>query len=204
MFTGLIEAVGKVGELKTSSGGFRIRIRTALAADVSPGDSLAVNGVCLTVIAADSGEVHADVGPETARVTTLGSLRPEQRVNLERSMRADGRVGGHFVQGHVDGTGIVDEIRPDGDSHWLTISFDRSLSPYLIRKGSIAVDGVSLTVAGLGGNVFDVMIIPFTWTNTALSSLKVRDRVNIECDMIGKYVARAVELSEEGKFKVGS
>ena len=204
MFTGLIEAVGKVGELKTSSGGFRIRIRTALAADVSPGDSLAVNGVCLTVIAADSGEVHADVGPETARVTTLGSLRPEQRVNLERSMRADGRVGGHFVQGHVDGTGIVDEIRPDGDSHWLTISFDRSLSPYLIRKGSIAVDGVSLTVAGLGGNVFDAMIIPFTWTNTALSSLKVRDRVNIECDMIGKYVARAVELSEEGKFKVGS
>ena len=204
MFTGLIEAVGKVGELKTSSGGFRIRIRTALAADVSPGDSLAVNGVCLTVIAADSGEVHADVGPETARVTTLGSLRHEQRVNLERSMRADGRVGGHFVQGHVDGTGIVDEIRPDGDSHWLTISFDRSLSPYLIRKGSIAVDGVSLTVAGLGGNVFDVMIIPFTWTNTALSSLKVRDRVNIECDMIGKYVARAVELSEEGKFKVGS
>jgi len=204
MFTGLIEAVGKVGELKTSSGGFRIRIRTALAADVSPGDSLAVNGVCLTVIASDSGEVHADVGPETARVTTLGSVRHEQRVNLERSMRADGRVGGHFVQGHVDGTGIVDEIRPDGDSHWLTISFDRSLSPYLIRKGSIAVDGVSLTVAGLGGNVFDVMIIPFTWTNTALSSLKVRDRVNIECDMIGKYVARAVELSEEGKFKVGS
>jgi riboflavin synthase len=204
MFTGLIEAVGKVAELKTSSGGFRIRVRTALAVDVSPGDSLAVNGVCLTVIAADSGEVHADVGPETARVTTLGSLRPEQRVNLERSMRADGRVGGHFVQGHVDGTGIVDEIRPDGDSHWLTISFDRSLSPYLIRKGSIAVDGVSLTVAGLGGNVFDAMIIPFTWTNTALSSLKIRDRVNIECDMIGKYVARAVELSEEGKFKVGS
>src|SRR5205085_5714922 len=197
--TGLIEAVGKVAELKTSSGGFRIRIRTALASDVSAGDSLAVNGVCLTVIVADSGEVHADIGPETARVTTLGSVRNEQRVNLERPMLANGRVGGHFVQGHVDGTGVVDEIRPDGDSYWLTVSFDRSLSPYLIRKGSIAVDGVSLTVAGLGGNVFDVMIIPFTWNNTALSSLKVRDRVNIECDMIGKYVARAVELSEEGR-----
>jgi riboflavin synthase len=201
MFTGLIEAVGTVAELKTAAGGFRIRIQTSLAADLSPGDSLAVNGVCLTVIAADDGGMHADIGPETARITTLGSMRGEQQVNLERPMRADGRVGGHFVQGHIDGTGIVEEIRPDGDSHWLTISFDRSLSPYLIRKGSIAVDGVSLTVAGLGGNVFDVMIIPFTWTNTALSSLKVRERVNIECDMIGKYVARAIELTEEGRLK---
>jgi riboflavin synthase len=201
MFTGLIESVGTVAELKTAAGGFRIRIRTDLASVLSPGDSLAVNGVCLTVVAAESGEVHADIGPETARVTTLGAVRHEQRVNLERPMRADGLVGGHFVQGHVDGTGVVDEIRPDGDSHWLTISFDRSLSPYLIRKGSIAVDGVSLTVAGLGGNACDVMLIPFTWANTALSSLKVRDRVNIECDMIGKYVARAVALSEEGKLK---
>ena len=149
----------------------------------------------------DRSEVHADIGPETARVTTLGTLRHDQRVNLERPMRADGLVGGHFVQGHVDGTGIVDEIRPDGDSHWLTVSFDRSLSPYLIRKGSIVVDGVSLTVAALGGTVFDVMIIPFTWANTSLSSLKVRDRVNLECDMIGKYVARAVALAEEGKLK---
>jgi riboflavin synthase len=201
MFTGLIEAVGTVAELKTAAGGFRIRIQTSLAADLSPGDSLAVNGVCLTVIAADGGEVHADIGPETARVTTLGSMRGEQQVNLERPMRADGRVGGHFVQGHIDGTGIVEEIRPDGDSHWLTISFDRSLSPYLIRKGSIAVDGVSLTVAGLGGNAFQAMIIPFTWSNTALSSLKVRERVNIECDMIGKYVARAIELTEDGRLK---
>jgi len=201
MFTGLIEAVGTVAELKTAASGFRICIQTSLAADLSPGDSLAVNGVCLTVIAADGGEVHADIGPETARVTTLGSMRGEQRVNLERPMRADGRLGGHFVQGHIDGTGIVEEVRPDGDSHWLTISFDRSLSPYLIRKGSIAVDGVSLTVAGLGGNVFEAMIIPFTWSNTALSSLKVRERVNIECDMIGKYVARAIELTEDGRLK---
>ena len=201
MFTGLIEGVGNVADVKSEPGGIRVRIRTELASALSPGDSLAVNGVCLTVIASDRGEVHADIGPETARVTTLGSLRHEQRVNLERPMRADGLVGGHFVQGHVDGTGIVDEIRPDGDSHWLTVSFDRSLSPYLIRKGSIDVDGVSLTVAGLGGTVFDVMIIPFTWANTSLSSLKVRDRVNLECDMIGKYVARAVALAEEGKLK---
>jgi riboflavin synthase len=201
MFTGLIEAVGTVAELKTAAGGFRIRIQTLLAADLSPGDSLAVNGVCLTVIAADGRDVHADIGPETARVTTLGSMRSEQQVNLERPMRADGRLGGHFVQGHIDGMGTVEAIRPDGDSHWLTISLDPSLSAYLIRKGSIAVDGVSLTVAALGGSVFDVMIIPFTWTNTALSSLKVRERVNIECDMIGKYVARAIELAEEGRLK---
>jgi len=202
MFTGLIEAVGEIADVKASPGGYRIRIRTTLAADLASGDSLAVNGVCLTVVTADGGEVHADIGPETARVTTLGSLRQRQRVNLERSMRADGRVGGHFVQGHVDAPGFVKEIRPDGDSHWLAISFDSSLAPYLIRKGSIAVDGVSLTIAGLGENVFDVMIIPFTWANTALSSLKVGDRVNIECDMIGKYVARTLELAEDvGRLK---
>jgi len=201
MFTGLIEAVGRVAELKTTTCGYRLRIRTTLASELTPGDSLAVNGVCLTVTAADSGEVHADIGPETARVTTLGSLRQEQRVNLERSLRADGRVGGHFVQGHIDGTGIVDEVRTDGDSHWLTISFDRGLSPYLVHKGSIAVDGVSLTVAGLGSTVFDAMIIPFTWSNTTFSSLRERDRVNLECDMIGKYVARAVELCDDVRLK---
>jgi len=194
MFTGLVEAVGEIAEMKPSPGGYRVRIRTTLAADLVSGDSLAVNGVCLTVVTTDGGEVQADIGPETARVTTLGSLRQQQRVNLERSMRADGRVGGHFVQGHVDGSGLVEEIRPDGESHWLTISFDASLAPYLIRKGSIAVDGVSLTIARLGENVIDVMIIPFTWANTALSSLQVGNRVNIECDMIGKYVARSLEL----------
>jgi riboflavin synthase len=202
MFTGLVEAVGEIAEVNAAPGGFRIRIRTTLASDLASGDSVAVNGVCLTVVTAGRGEVHADIGPETARVTTLGSLRKEQRVNLERSMRADGRVGGHFVQGHVDGPGIVEEIRPDGDSHWLAISFDPSLAPYLIRKGSIAVDGVSLTIAGLRANAFDVMIIPFTWANTALSSLKTGDQVNIECDMIGKYVARSLELAEDvGRLK---
>ena len=201
MFTGLIEVVGTIAGLETTTSGFRIRIRTPLASELAAGDSLAVNGVCLTVTAVDKGLVHAEIGPETARVTALGSLRHEQRVNLERSMRVDSRIGGHFVQGHIDGTGVIDEIRPDGDSHWLTISFDRGLSPYLIRKGSIAVDGVSLTVAGLGGNVFDVMVIPFTWTNTNLSSLRLRDRVNLECDIIGKYVARSVELMEEGRLR---
>jgi riboflavin synthase len=202
MFTGLIEAVGEIAAMTQSPGGYRIRIRTTLAPDLASGDSLAVNGVCLTVVTADGGEVHADVGPETARVTTLGSLRQGQRVNLERSMRADSRVGGHFVQGHVDAPAFIEGVRPDGDSHWLTVSFDPSLAPYLIRKGSIAVDGVSLTIAALRESVFDVMIIPFTWANTALSSLEAGDRVNIECDMLGKYVARSLELAEDaGRLK---
>jgi len=204
MFTGLIEAVGEIAELKPSPGGYRLRVRTALASDVAAGDSLAVNGVCLTVVAAEGGDVRADIGPETARVTTLGLLREGQRVNLERSMRADGRVGGHFVQGHVDTTGLVETVRSDGDSHWLTVAFERSLAPYFILKGSVAVDGVSLTVAGLRDAEFDVMIIPFTWANTALSSLDTGDRVNVECDMIGKYVARSLELADdrvEGRLK---
>jgi riboflavin synthase len=193
MFTGLIEAVGRIAEVKSTPGGVRLRVRTALASDLRPGDSLAVNGVCLTVVVAESGDVHADIGPETARVTTLGTLGRDQPVNLERPMRADGRFGGHFVQGHVDGTGTVEEIRVEEESHWLTIGFRPDLAPYLIRKGSIAVDGISLTVAGLGERQLDVMIVPSTWEHTNLASLRAGDRVNLECDMVGKYVARAVE-----------
>ena len=129
MFTGLIEAVGHVEEVRSAGSGARLRIRAPLASELTPGDSLAVNGVCLTVVAAAAGEVHADVGPETARVTTLGSLRRGREVNLERPLRADGRVGGHFVQGHVDGTGQVDEIRADGDAHWAGGLVRRSAGP---------------------------------------------------------------------------
>ena len=195
MFTGLIEALGDVAEIKETGEGLRLRIATPLASQLVPGDSLAVNGVCLTVTIADAGEVHADIGPETARITTLGFLRRDQTVNLERAMRADSRFGGHFVQGHVDGTGVVEELREEADAHWITISFPPALAPYFVRKGSVAVDGVSLTVAGLGDDRLDVMIIPFTWANTSLRSLRVTSRVNLECDMVGKYVARAVDLS---------
>jgi riboflavin synthase len=195
MFTGLIESVGEVVDAQRTSEALRLSVRTELASEVAVGDSLAVNGVCLTVTVAERGQVYADIGPETARITTLGNLQRGQPVNLERSMRADARLGGHFVQGHVDGTGTVEEIRTEADARWLTISFPATLAPYLIRKGSIAVDGISLTVAGLGDNYFDVMIIPFTWEHTNLSRLKVGDRVNLECDMIGKYVARSIELA---------
>ena len=194
MFTGLIETVGHVSGVTAVPSGFRARIQTSLASDVSLGESVAVNGVCLTVTVNDGGEMQADVGPETARVTTLGSMRTGQAVNLERALRAGDRLGGHFVQGHVDGVGTVDSIRRDGDANWLTISFPAALAPLFIPKGSVAVDGISLTVAALRDRQFDVMIIPFTWAHTNLSALRVGEPVNLECDMIGKYVARAMEL----------
>jgi riboflavin synthase len=195
MFTGLIESVGAVVEAKGTGAGLRLRVRTRLASGLEPGESVAVNGVCLTVTLIGEGEFHADIGPETARVSTLAALRPGQPVNLERSMRADARFGGHFVQGHVDGIGVVEEVRQQADAHWLTVSFPEELAPYLIRKGSVAVDGVSLTIAGLGESRFDVMIIPFTWEHTTLNAAKTGERVNLECDMIGKYVARSLELA---------
>ena len=192
MFTGLIESLGRVAGVDPQGTSVRVRIETALAGELSGGDSLSVNGVCLTVTERTDAMVAADVGPETARITTLGALHPGQVVNLERSMRADGRFGGHFVQGHVDGTGILNAVRADGDAHWITIGCPGRLEPLLIPKGSVAVDGISLTIAALRDGEFDVMIIPFTWQHTNLASLKTGDRVNLECDMIGKYVARAL------------
>ena len=197
MFTGIVEAVGTLAEVKGTGGGFRVRIDTVLSAAMNVGDSLAVNGVCLTVILIDGAHVLADVGPETSRITTLGSLQRGQEVNLERPLRADGRFDGHFVMGHVDGIGAVQEIRSEGESRWLTIGFPPALAPLFIRKGSIAVDGVSLTVAGLGERQFDVMVVPFTWGATTLKVLRKGDKVNLECDVIGKYVARAMELRRE-------
>jgi riboflavin synthase len=195
MFTGLVESVGELVERKPTSAGVRLRIGTPMAADLSPGDSLAVNGVCLTVILAEAGEIHADIGPETLRVTTLGSMARGSPVNLERPLRADGRFGGHFVQGHVDSIGHIEEIRPDAEFHWMTISFPGELAPYIVHKGSIAVDGISLTVAGLGADRFDVQLVPFTLEHTNLKRAQVRDRVNLECDMVGKYVVRAAQLA---------
>jgi riboflavin synthase len=196
MFTGLIETLGEIAEVKPTPAGFRLRLATALSPDLTPGDSLAVNGVCLTVVAADSGGVHLDVSPETIRVSALGSLKRGASVNLERPMRADSRIGGHFVQGHVDATGSIEELRRDGDCWWVTVKFPPSLAAQIVRKGSIAVDGVSLTVAGVDDRRFDVQVIPFTWEHTSLRFLKVNDLVNLECDMLGKYVLRAMELAK--------
>lgn len=195
MFTGIVEQVGRLAEVKPMAGGYRVRIETALADDTRPGDSLAVAGVCLTALVVAQGEVHADIGPETARITTLGTLARAQRVNLERPMRYDGRLGGHFVLGHVDGVGTVDDVRPEGGSHWLTVSYPPSLAALFIRKGSVTVDGVSLTVAGLDDRRIDLQIIPYTWDHTTLGELKPGDKVNIECDVLGKYVVRTAEIA---------
>jgi riboflavin synthase alpha subunit len=195
MFTGLVEAVGELIERRPTSGGYRLRIGTALAGELGPGDSLAVNGVCLTVIAADPREVHAEVGPETVRVTTLGALEPGAALNLERPLRADSRFGGHFVQGHVDAIGRVEEMRPDAEFQWMTVSFPSQLAAFLVLKGSVAVDGISLTVARLGGERFEVQLVPFTMQHTNLSRIVAGDRVNLECDMVGKYVVRAAEIA---------
>lgn len=195
MFTGLIEAVGEVAEVKPTQAGFRLRLTTAIAGELAPGDSLSVNGVCLTVVSADDDGVHADISPETARVSALGSLQRGSLVNLERPLRADARLGGHFVQGHVDATGTIEEIRPDGGSFWVTIKFSPLLAPYIVRKGSIAVNGISLTVAGVDDRHFDVQIIPYTWEHTNLRLAKQGELVNIECDILGKYVVRVAELA---------
>lgn len=195
MFTGLIEALGEVAEVKPTPAGFRLRLTTPLAPELTTGESLAVNGVCLTVVAADAEGVHADISPETARVSTLGSLKRGSRVNLERPVRADARMGGHFVQGHVDATATIEDVRQDGDSYWVTIRFPPALAQYIVRKGSIAVNGISLTVAGVDERLFDVQIIPFTWEHTTLRGAKTGDLVNLECDIIGKYVVRAAEVA---------
>jgi riboflavin synthase len=197
MFTGIVEAIGTLAEVKGTGGGFRVRIHTPLSAEMKVGDSVAVNGVCLTAMLIDGEHLHADVGPETSRVTTLGSLQRGQQVNLERPLKADGRFDGHFVTGHVDGIGVIDEIRSEGDARWLTVGFPPPLAPLFIRKGSVAVDGISLTVAGLGERQFDVMVIPFTWGATTLRGLRKGDKVNLECDVIGKYVARAMDLRRD-------
>jgi riboflavin synthase len=197
MFTGLVETVGEVAEIKPTPSGLRLRLNTELATGLTPGDSLAVNGVCLTVVSADADGVHMDVSPETLRVSTLGTLKRGAAVNLERPMRADARVGGHFVQGHVDATGTIEDLRQDGDCWWVTIKFPPSMAAQIVRKGSIAIDGISLTVAGVDDRRLDVQIIPFTWQHTNLKSAKVHDLVNLESDMIGKYVLRAMELVKD-------
>jgi len=193
MFTGLIETVATVARVDAVPSGYRLRLDTPLAVALQLGESVAVDGVCLTVTARDAAGWEADVGPETARVTTLGTFTPGRRVNLERSMRADSRFGGHLVQGHVDATGTVAAVRPDGDSHWIDVAFPEPLSPMFVPKGSVALNGVSLTVATLEEARFSVMIIPFTWDHTNLSDLRPGALVNLECDMVGKYVVRAAQ-----------
>ena len=195
MFTGLIECVGELTKRAATARGLQLQVASSLAGELRPGDSVAVNGVCLTVSVLGRDTFDADVGPETRRVTTMGELAHGSLVNLERPLRADGRLGGHFVQGHVDGVGRVEALRADADFHWLRVAFPAALAPLIVLKGSIAVDGISLTVARLDDTSFDAQVVPYTLEHTNLKSLAAADRVNLECDMVGKYVARAIELA---------
>ena len=194
MFTGLIEAVGRVEAIAPEATGQRLSIASPFAAELAAGDSVAVNGVCLTVTSIGATEFEATISPETLRVTTLGDVRSGDAVNLERPMRADGRLGGHFVLGHVDGVGEITGIRPDGECYWVDVTIAASLLPFCISKGSIAIDGISLTIAALSGSLVRLQIVPFTWTHTALSQAPVGQRVNVEVDVIGKYVARLLSF----------
>ena len=193
MFTGLIEALGAVGGASDLPSGRRLRIATEIAGALAPGDSVAVNGVCLTVVAFDASGFEAEVSPETLRVTNLAELSDGSIVNLERPLLPSDRLGGHFVQGHVDGVGHIAGIRQEADFWWVGVGFPADLARYIVIKGSIAVDGISLTVADLDADRLTVQIIPHTWRHTNLHARSVGEAVNIECDIIGKYVVRGVE-----------
>lgn len=192
MFTGLIETTGRVSHGVDGDAGGRVVVETPLGAELQIGDSIAVNGVCLTVVAHTASDFAADVSPQTVRVTTAGDWRAGRRVNLERPLRADARLGGHFVLGHVDAVSQLLVRRADADSYWLEFSLPTELAPCVIPKGSIAVDGISLTVAHLMEDRFAVQIIPHTWSATAVCDLVVGDAVNIEADVLGKHVARLI------------
>jgi riboflavin synthase alpha subunit len=191
MFTGLIETTGRVERVQTvaTGDGRGCRIATPVAAELRPGDSIAVNGVCLTVTEADASGFGAGISPETLRVTTLADLAPGHVVNLERPLRADARLGGHFVLGHVDGVGQVVAFTPDGDGYVLEVDSPAAVARYLISKGSIAVDGISLTIAAFTAGRFRAQIVPFTASHTTLGGIRAGDRVNLEADVLGKYVA---------------
>lgn len=193
MFTGLIEDLGSVTALERSENGTKLRIDTRLADRLQRGDSVAVNGVCLTAIDIRDGGFAAQAMGETLRRSALGALEPGAQVNLELALRADGRLGGHVVQGHVDGTGVVSEIRGEGIARVLSIDTAPEVARYLVEKGSIAVNGVSLTVSALCEDGFEVSLIPETLTRTNLGSMTVGDRVNLEVDVLAKHVERLLE-----------
>ena len=193
MFTGLIEAVGRVEEVKPLPAGMKFCVHSVIAEKLNSGDSIAVSGVCLTVTSVRGDRLEADVSPETLQSTSLGRLHIGDLVNLERPLRAESRLGGHFVQGHVDATGTITQLHCQGDFYLLTVMFPEILSPYLVLKGSVAVDGISLTISKLNGNRLSAQIIPYTWEITNLRVAKTDDLVNLESDILGKYVVRLMQ-----------
>jgi riboflavin synthase len=193
MFTGIIEETGKILRISTEHNDARIEVKTKkLPADVTTGESIAVNGICLTIVDRGSDWFAAQISTETLRRTSLKSARSGALVNLERPLSSNARLGGHIVQGHVDGTGEFLEADADGEGWRIRIGFPQELERYIVEKGSIAVDGISLTVASLSERCFEVAVIPHTWKVTNLSALDRGDPVNLEVDIIAKYVERMI------------
>ena len=191
MFTGIIEELGKVRDLEQRGENARLVIEAHIVIeDTKHGDSIAVNGVCLTALDIQKDSFAADVSEETLARSTLGSLRPGTPVNLERAVTPATRLGGHIVQGHVDGRGRFAGVEDHGESWTVRIAFPKEMARYLVFKGSVTVEGISLTIANLAEDYFEVAIIPKTWEVTNLSHLKAGDGVNLEVDVIGKYVER--------------
>jgi riboflavin synthase len=199
MFTGIVREIGTVEELERSERGARLRIRAELAGELGEGDSVSVSGACLTVTSVANGAFEADVANQTLSVTTLGELEPGAPVNLEPPLKAGDPLGGHLVQGHIDGTGEVKGVRGDGFARRLRLAAPRELGRFIVERGSVTVDGVSLTVAALADDGFEVSLIPETLERTTLGGLADGGRVNLEVDVIARYAERLVKgFVEEG------
>lgn len=197
MFTGIVEETGVVSSVRKSGSSAALTIRaTAVLEDLKQGDSIAVNGVCLTVTSLSESSFSADVMHETVRRSNLWNLHAGSPVNLERAMPLNGRFNGHIVAGHVDGTGIIHSVQKDENAIWFTVRTPPDILQYVIEKGSIAIDGISLTVAGVSSNDFNVSVIPHTAKNTTLGEKRVGDTVNLENDCIGKYVEKLLSAPE--------
>ncbi len=192
MFTGLVQDIGRVKTVESGAEGSRLRIATTLGAEIEPGDSVAVNGVCLTATSVDRDGFDTEAMNQTLTVTSLAGIETGSRVNLEPAMRASDRLGGHILQGHVDGVGEVVSVVEDGFARCLRVAFAPELMRYVVERGSIALDGVSLTVAVLGDDWVEVSLISETLERTNLAGASAGDRLNVECDIVAKYVERLV------------
>lgn len=204
MFTGIVEELGTIRSVRRGAASAVLSIGASeVLSDLKIGDSVAVNGVCLTVTSLDDGGFTADVMHETLGRSSLGALAPGSRVNLERAMPANGRFGGHIVSGHIDGTGKVASVRPDDNALWYTISAAPELLRYIVEKGSITIDGISLTVAAVDEKSFSVSLIPHTAAVTTLGKKRAGDTVNLETDIIGKYVEKLLHPAPEPERQGG-
>ncbi|RBP65905.1 riboflavin synthase alpha chain [Alkalibaculum bacchi] len=203
MFTGLVEEIGIVKNIQKTSQSARITIEASIVLeDVKLGDSICTNGVCLTVTNLQNNRFSVDVMPETVRASSLKSLRSGSSVNLERALKASDRLGGHIVSGHIDGVGIIQHFKEEENATWITIATQQSILKYIVERGSIAIDGTSLTVAYVDDRVFKVSIIPHTKEKTILLRKRIGDEVNLECDVIGKYVEKLTRYSNDSTINM--